>query len=279
MSSGLPERLTIMSENVMTFDTAALQARARVLRDLHVIGTPLVLANAWDVASAAAVEAAGCAAIATSSNAMAGAAGVPDDNSRPPAPLFDLVRRIADATPLPVTVDAEGGYGLPAEELVGLLLKSGAVGCNIEDSDRSTGGLLDPERHAAYLASVRAAAGAAGVDLVINARIDTLVRHGDLDRSAKVSDVVHRGRAYLDAGADCVYPIQMVDPSMLREVVDALQGPVNANASSGATIGDLAAAGAARVSVGAAPFHRLMAELRARAERLLGGDGGAFAAG
>ena len=258
--------------------TADLAPKADRLRALHVIGQPLVLANAWDVESARTVEAVGAAAIATSSAAMAAAVGDPDDNTSPWG-LFELVKRISAGTELPVTVDAEGGFGLTGDELVGSLLDAGAVGCNLEDTDRETGGLLAADVQAEMLAGVREASERFGVHLVINARIDTFVRPGDLDDDAKVADVVDRAKAYLAAGVDCVYPITTIDPAVARKLVDAIGAPVNVNGSPGVSIADLASAGAARVSVGAAPYRRMIADLRGRAEALFAGDSGVFNAG
>jgi 2-methylisocitrate lyase-like PEP mutase family enzyme len=84
-------------------------AQARHLRELHTIGQPLVLINAWDVASAREIEAAGSAAIATSSAAFAASIGAADGNTMPVDPIFDFVRRVAEGAGVPVTVDLEGG--------------------------------------------------------------------------------------------------------------------------------------------------------------------------
>src|SRR5258708_35014792 len=51
---------------------------AEVFASLHQAGEPLLLANAWDVASAVAVQAAGARAIATTSAGVAWSLGVPD---------------------------------------------------------------------------------------------------------------------------------------------------------------------------------------------------------
>ena len=230
---------------------------------LHVPGNPLVLVNAWDVASACEVEAAGSAAVATSSAAFAASMGAADANTMPVDTVFDFVRRVVDAVHVPVTVDLEGGYGLAPVDLVGRLVDAGAVGCNLEDSDHAAGGLLDPQRHAAYLAEVRAAA---GDGVVVNARVDTLIRQpGD----GALDDVVRRAKLYLEAGADCVYPIGLFDPTVVRDVVAAVDAPVNANLHPTTTVGALAGAGAARISIGPSAFRTLMAELRRSTEATL----------
>jgi Phosphoenolpyruvate phosphomutase len=163
----------------MTTDRATLGDLARHLRDLHCPGDPLILVNAWDVASALVVQGAGARAIATSSAAIAASTGEPDDDSMDVEVVFEVIRRIATATSLPVTADIEAGYGLDAVRLVDRLLDAGAVGCNVEDSDhRRPGAQVASEVFAERLAAIRAAAGAAGVDIVLNARIDTFLLGG-----------------------------------------------------------------------------------------------------
>jgi len=96
-----------------------LAAHAAHLRALHHQPELLVLANAWDVPSARAVEAAGFPAVATSSHAVADLLGQPGDDSLDPDVAFAAVARMAAAAAVPVTADIEAGYGLPADELAG----------------------------------------------------------------------------------------------------------------------------------------------------------------
>jgi 2-methylisocitrate lyase-like PEP mutase family enzyme len=250
-------------------DTAAQQ-----LRDLHRIGHPLLLVNAWDAATAKTAEAAGGLAIATSSAAITASGAATDDNTARQL-MFDALRQITDAVNVPVTADLEGGYGLSGRDLVEALLKAGAVGCNIEDTDHTTGDrLLNAETHAVYLADIRSAATAAGVGVVINARIDTILRDPQRDPAATMSETIRRARLYFDAGVDCVYPIGLHQPAFVAELVDALGRPVNVNPSP--PLKALADAGAARVSLGAGPFRFLMAEFERRAKLLFAGDATAF---
>ena len=80
--------------------------------------------------------------------------------------------RIANAVEVPVTVDAEAGYGMEPAELVAALRSAGAAGCNLEDTDHAAGGLREPDRQAEWLSAVRRAASEDGYPLVINARVD-----------------------------------------------------------------------------------------------------------
>jgi 2-methylisocitrate lyase-like PEP mutase family enzyme len=259
----------------MTHQPATLDSAARRLRELHQIGRPLLLVNVWDVAGAHAVLAAGSSAIATSSIAMASARGGSDDN-RDREAAFEQLRQISAAVDVPVTADLEGGYGLAPGDLVDALLDAGAVGCNIEDTDHGAGeGLLDAHVHAAYLAGIRAAADHRGVGIVLNARIDAIIRHPRRDPAAVWDEVLRRARLYLNAGADCVYPISLTDPSLVAEIVRELDRPVNVNLSD--PLVALVEAGAARISLGGGVHKWMMGELARRAKRLLAGDASAFA--
>src|SRR5215831_12420245 len=236
-------------------------ADAEKLRKLHVPGNPLVLANTWDPTSARVVESAGMRAIATASNALAPVNGYEDHGHLPPDVAFGVLRRIADAVTLPVTADLEDGYGLSPEEFVHRLADAGACGANLEDTDHRGGALVDADRHAKRIASIKAAARARGFDAVINARIDVHLHKGAIEEGLK------RARKYFDAGADCVYPIFLADVSAIREYV-AL-GPTNILYGPEMIVPDeLAKLGVARISVGPFLFRLLLKRLEVAIDAL-----------
>jgi 2-methylisocitrate lyase-like PEP mutase family enzyme len=212
----------------------------RALHQNRTAGDPLVLPGPWDAASAQVFADAGFPALATPSAGIAASLGY-EDGSTPPGEMFAAVARIVRAVPVPVSADIEGGYGLAPVELVGRLLETGAVGCNLEDSEEHTT-LKDPRRHADWLAEVRAEAGDA---LFINARVDTF-----LFGTGDPADAVARARLYVAAGADCVYPLMApleVFP-VLREGID---GPLNMAAGPDKeSVAELARLGATRVTFG-----------------------------
>jgi 2-methylisocitrate lyase-like PEP mutase family enzyme len=247
-----------------TIDTN-LAADAAALRLLHDPSDPLVLVNVWDAGSAHRVAEAGAKALATSSLAIATALGIPDAPDAPLDEVFGAIRRITAATDLPVSADLFDGYGLAADELVQRLLGSGAVGFNIEDSDHHRPGTLIPTSVAAgRVADLRRAADRAGIAVVINARTDVYLYDGD-----GTSEVITRARAYLDAGADCAYPVRLGDPDLVRRVVEKLDGaPVNANADV-TTIDGIRSSGASRISIGPQAFFRAYSALDTIAAALL----------
>jgi 2-methylisocitrate lyase-like PEP mutase family enzyme len=220
------------------------------LRALHVPGAPLVLPNVWDAASARMLEAAGFPVVATSSAATATILGYDDGETAPVAEVLAASARIARAVSLPVTVDFERGYRLAPAELVERFAATGAVGLNLEDSDPPTGEMVDAAEQADFLAGVRAAAQALGVDLVINARTDSFLRRaGSPDEQLAAS--IDRGTRYLAAGADCVYPIAAAGSGVIRALAEGIPGPVNVGyGQGGPSLAGLAEFGVARVSFG-----------------------------
>ena len=253
-----------------------MMEKAARLRALHVGGDPLVLANAWDAASARMVEAAGFAAVATSSNAIAATLGYEDGEAAPVEEMLAACGRIARAVGLPVTVDFERGYGLAPAELVERIAATGAAGLNLEDSDPPSGEMIEVGEQAEFLAAVRAAAQAAGVDLVINARTDSFLRRVGSPQE-QLAASLERGERYLAPGADCVYPIGVVETDAIRALVAGIPGPVNVVYGRGAlTLAALADLGVARVSFGPA-LQRLVYDRFGAALSALAADANPFA--
>ena len=230
------------------------QSRCDLLRSLHRPGFPLVLPNAWDAATAKAVAAAGFPAVATTSGGVAAALGYEDHEGAPAGEMLAAAARITRSVGVPVTVDAEAGYGMTAAELVAELRGMGAAGCNLEDSNHAAQTLRDPARQAGWLRDVRQAASGQGYRLVINARIDVFLpsavsgsrghTQGEL-----MPEALRRAQAYLEAGADCVFPIGLWETGALAAFVSECPGPVNAlRVPQGPSLAALAELGVARVS-------------------------------
>lgn len=227
-----------------------LAASANALRALHRPGEPLILPNAWDVASAQVVQNAGFPAIATTSGGVAAAMGYEDGEVIPAEEMLRAVGRIAAAVPLPVTADLEAGYGMPPEVLVAALLEAGAVGMNYEDTDHNSGELRPVAQQAAKIAAIKDAARAAGVDVVLNARIDVYLR-GDEEPKRRLDEALVRALAYRDAGADSIFPIFCSDPEHISVLVRETGAPINVYARKGLPpIARLAELGVARISFG-----------------------------
>jgi 2-methylisocitrate lyase-like PEP mutase family enzyme len=234
-------------------NSSALAAQAQQLRGLHVPGTPLLLVNAWDPPSARRLAHDGYPAIATTSAGVAEALGYEDGNVTPPDEMLGAVARITAAVDVPVTADLEAGYGLEPGELVTGLLGAGAVGLNFEDTDHETGTLTDAEGQAERLAAIKQAGRDAGVDVVLNARVDVFLRGGEVD------EAIRRGQLYAKAGADCVYPIGVRGRDPIRRLVEEVGAPINILAvPGGLTLDELRELGVARVSFGSGLMHIAM---------------------
>ncbi len=261
-------------------DRSRLEQHAAELRRLHAGPRTLVLPNAWDAASARLVEGAGFAAIATTSSGVNASLGYPDGDVVPPDEMFAAVGRIARAVELPVSADLEGGYRLPADELVARLLEAGAVGLNLEDTrrDGSEGAdaLVEPQLQAERLAAMRAAADASGVSIVLNARIDVFLRRQS-PLEAMVDEALDRARQYVAAGADCVFPIFIADDAAIGRFVVEAGAPVNVLLRPGVPpLHRLMELGVRRVSLGGGLAHLALAAAQNAVSRLGDGDAGAF---
>ncbi|MGY4650686.1 isocitrate lyase/phosphoenolpyruvate mutase family protein [Mycobacterium sp. URHB0021] len=132
----------------------------RALHQNRAAGDPLVLPGPWDVGSARALADSGYPALATPSIGIAASLGY-QDGSTPPDEMFTAVARIVRAVSVPVSADIESGHGLAPRELVERLIETGAVGCNLEDSEHDE--LKDPVQHSDWLAEVREASGDAAL--------------------------------------------------------------------------------------------------------------------
>jgi 2-methylisocitrate lyase-like PEP mutase family enzyme len=214
--------------------------------DLHQRGNPLVLPNAWDFASGAALVAAGFAAIGTTSLGVAAAAGLADGEGLARAETIALARNLS-RLPVPVTVDVESGFGGGPDEVAALAVElagAGAAGLNLEDS-RPGGVLADPARQVELITAVKAAAPL----LFLNARADTYWL--GVDRSSTVDRVVR----YAEAGADGIF-VPGLDGDAIRTVVDAVDVPLNVLYQPGRfKIAELADLGVRRISTGSLPFR------------------------
>ncbi|MET0335654.1 MAG: isocitrate lyase/phosphoenolpyruvate mutase family protein [Rhizobacter sp.] len=200
--------------------------------DLHRAERGFVMPNAWDAGTAILLAQEGFAAIGTTSAGIAFSLGKPDFNVRNAGiavtrdETLDAVRRIAAAVPLPVNADLEAGYGDTPEQVadtVRLAIATGAAGCNIEDTDRSTGRLYDEAAAVARIAAARQAVLSSGRPFVLNARTDVFQHGGDNGMALAVA----RCNRFFAAGADCVFTPGVADAERARALVRELSGPLN----------------------------------------------------
>ena len=191
--------------------------QARRLLDLHTQPEILILPNVWDVVSAQVVAATpGVQALATASHSIASTFGYPDGEQIPLELHLDMVRRIVQAVSIPVSMDLEAGYGNPGDT-ARRAIEIGVAGGNLEDAMRPLGEAV------AAVRAVMEAGWAAGVDFVLNARTDAVVRaRPEQSRSEVIREVITRGQAFLEAGAPVVFVPGLVVREEIQEVSDAL---------------------------------------------------------
>jgi 2-methylisocitrate lyase-like PEP mutase family enzyme len=248
--------------------------KADALRRLHTEPELLVLVNVWDAISARTVAAApGCRALATASWSIAAAYGVPDGEHLTRDEMLAAVERVTHAAELPVSADLERGYGADAAEVgatIEAAIAAGAVGCNLEDGT-SDGALRPTEEHAGRVAAARDAGERAGVPIVINARTDVFLAEA-VAPEERVDLALERGRAYVEAGGDCIFVPGAADPDDLRRLVEGMGAPVSVVAVPGVPApAELRRIGVARLSQGPGSLHVAMNALRAFADDLLAG--------
>jgi len=237
-------------------DRQDLRAKAEAFRQMHLGADVVVLPNAWDRGSAVMMAQAGFPAIATTSAGVAFAEGLPDGERLSRADMLEICSAIAARVPIPVTADLEAGYGRRPEDVAATIagaIERGLVGCNIEDADPTVKTLFDFDLSVARIRAGRAAADAAGVPFVLNARTDPyLLKFGD--PAATFAESVRRANAYLAAGATCAYVPGPGDAKTVGRLAAAIKGPLNILAGragrAGISVGEARRLGVRRVSIG-----------------------------
>jgi 2-methylisocitrate lyase-like PEP mutase family enzyme len=245
--------------------------KAEQLRALHHGPPILVLPNAWDAATARLIQAEGFPAVATTSAGVAAALGYPDGGVVPSHEMIEAVARIVRAVHVPVSADIEHAYAATPAAVADVVLRviaSGAVGINLEDCMPGSTELEPLTLQTDKIAAIVKASANAGVRLVINARTDGFLR-GIGAPDSRLAVAIERGRAFLAAGADCVFVPGVRDREVIAALVTGIGGPVNILAGAGTPpIAELQTLGVARVSMGSGPHRATLALVRDMAREL-----------
>lgn len=246
-------------------------ARANAFRMLHDGPDILLLANAWDVASARMLVEAGAPAIATSSAGIAFSLGYPDGQHISREEMLTVVGRIANAVDVPVSADLEAGYGEKAKdvaETVRRAIEVGVIGANIEDGTQRSGNpLFEIPEAVERIRAAREAADELGIPFVINARTDGYLRSGASQQTFDES--VRRANAYRAASADSLFIPGVRDKETISRLVARIKGPVNILAGPDtAPLKELRAIGVRRVSVGSGLMRATLGLVRRAAGEL-----------
>jgi 2-methylisocitrate lyase-like PEP mutase family enzyme len=180
--------------------------------------------------------------------------------------MMAAIARIAAAVKVPVTADAEAGYGPRPEDAARtarLVIEAGAVGMNFEDATGDPAKpLFELPLQLERIKAIREAAQKTGVPLVLNARTDVyLLQLYESER--RYEEALRRLLAYRNAGADCVFIPGLRDPETIGRFVKDLNCPVNILAGPGSpSVPELGQLGVQRVSLGSGPMRATLGLLR-----------------
>lgn len=227
---------------------------------LHLGGEPLLVPNAWDFASAAALAGQGFSALGTTSLGVAASHGLPDAAGATYAETVALARSLV-RLPVPVSIDVEGGFGVDPAQLAGELTMIGVAGINVEDG---RGDHLAPvAQQCALITAIKAAA----PELFVNARVDT---HW---LGVSPPETTPRAQAYVDAGADGVFVPGLREASAIGELVRQL-GDTPLNVLAELPFHRLRDLGVRRVSTGSLLFRTAITQAVAAATAYRDGSTG-----
>jgi 2-methylisocitrate lyase-like PEP mutase family enzyme len=225
--------------------------RCRVFRELHERGC-FVIPNPWDIGSARVLVQLGFKALATTSAGFAWSIGRADHQVTLDATLEHL-RVLSQAVDVPINADFGDGFGVEpgaVADHVAQAATTGIAGLSIEDSTGdSKNPLFDLALAVERIKAARQAIDRGGTGVLLTGRSE-----GFIAGRPDIGETVRRLTAYSEAGADCLYAPGLKTMADIRTVVSAVAPkPVNVlMATDFATVGDLAAAGVRRISVGGA---------------------------
>ena len=241
--------------------------KAAEFRALHE-GEPFVIPNPWDAGSAVVFAALGFKALASTSSGFAFTLGRPD-GAVTLDEVADHARTLDAATPLPVSMDLENGYGPAPEDAARAITRAaqaGAVGGSIEDHDPQEG-LYTLEQAVERVAAAVEAARGLDFPFTLTARAENHIRgNPDLD------DTIARLQVFERAGADVLYAPGLRSGEEIRRICEATSKPVNVLAHAGLSLSEIVEAGGQRISVGGALTWVAVRAMADVAEQVRGGD-------
>lgn len=253
---------------------AAANAKSQRLRELLHDPQILVMPGAFDPLSARLFESLGFPAIQGTSGGILAARGLYDEELLGRDGTAAVYREIAASVSVPVNADGEKGYGGPEDmaETVRAFIGAGVAGMNLEDSDYHPHGtpmrLVPLERQLEKIQAVMHAKRSLGSEFFLNARVDTF---GTVDAQRDgMDDVIRRGNAYAEAGADCIFIFRPGDRDCIRTLVQEIRAPLSILATeTSPPVHELQELGVARVSYGSAFARFAITAARQMAEALL----------
>lgn len=251
----------------MTLNIDQIQ-QAKKFLEFHHSSTILILANAWDVASAKIFELEGFQAIGTTSAGIASTLGYPDGQHVGIEDTSRVIHHIIQKVNVPVSADIEAGYANSTEGVVRsakTVLKAGAVGINLEDGTGNISRpLFDKTIMTDRIKAIRKMADEEGIHFFINARTDVFLTSKQKSNN-KINQAIERANTYRQAGADGIFVPDFgdIDKDIIRYLVNEIDAPLNIIAGEGKpSIAELENLGVSRVSLGPKPMRACLAFLK-----------------
>jgi 2-methylisocitrate lyase-like PEP mutase family enzyme len=206
------------------------QRKAERFLELHKQDKLLVLPNIWNPIGARILETKGFPAVATASAAISSSLGYRNGEKIKLSTHLDIIERIVKNVAVPVTADIESGYASDLKELrdsINRIIDTGVAGINIEDSVGKEGLVRHIEEQSERIAIVREVSEEKGLHLFINARIDCFLSDNSNSKEEVMNEVINRAGVYSEAGADCVYPIGVLDLETIKTLRKEISSPIN----------------------------------------------------
>ena len=250
-----------------------MQDKAIKFEKLHLSGETFIMANAWNAGSAVLLEEAGFEAIGTTSAGIAFSHALPDyEGALSFDTALDETRRIAEAVNIPVSMDAENGYGDSAESVfnnIKRIAASGVVGASIEDhSGNNDCPLYDVELAVDRIRAAKQAVTNIGYPFALTARAECYLT----GYPKPFAEAVDRLNRYREAGADCLYAPGIKDIETITKLVQEVDGPINVVMGLSGTpisLSVLKQAGVTRVSIGGSLARATFGLVRRAAREML----------
>lgn len=233
--------------------------RCHVFKSLHE-GSTWIIPNPWDAGSARILAGLGFKALATTSGGLAFTLGKADGEVSLEQMLHHC-NALTAATDLPVNADFENGY---AEDIhvmadnITRLAETGVAGISIEDFSRDTRTLYPLTQAIERVQAAAEAIKTTGLPILLTARAESLLRGFD-----DTDEIIERLQAFESVGADVLYAPAIRSLDVLQQITSEISKPFNVLVSfiKDASVEQLAAAGANRISVGGALTYAAIAPL------------------
>ncbi len=199
--------------------------RANTFMNMHKNNEIIMLPNAWNGGSARIFEKQGFKAIGTTSAGLAYSMGYSDGENITFEDIIRVSEEMHRVTSIPISVDIERGFASSLEDLrsnVVRILKTGAVGINIEDGNPDLKTVDDIDIFLQKIKTCFDIKRSMGLNYVINARLDSVLLQVDTPEN-RLGNVVVRAQRVLGAGADCVF----IPGALSKEDIMYLRNNIN----------------------------------------------------